>query len=538
MPHSTMNGSAKTLDATEDHEDLNQYLPSAEGSSIIPPEHYNRTLVLCFDGTGDHIVEFFSLLKKDDRQKQMVYYQAGIGTYTSRELITPLMNNISKTLDMGVAWNLHSHVMDSEGDRICIFGFSRGAYTARCLAGMIHKVGILPACNHQQVPFAYKMYSDPEFSKHDAQAFKHAFSTDVDIEFLGVWDTVDSVGLIPRHLPFTADNHIVRTFRHAVALDERRAKFKANMCHREEGEIQPEAHCHDDHPTGDDAESTGTKPKGLKKALKRTNSVDPKLAAKALKQKYSKVRDRMTNIQEVWFAGCHCDVGGGSVENNTKYTLARIPLRWMIRECFRTNSGIMFNVKLLRERLGMDPDALYPEVLERPKPLPIVPGVSVIQTREEVELAKSKPGFFSWLFGYGSKKEEEEEEEEEENNHHRDRTSSSTSTVVDESEHSETEEQRELADALSPVYDQLSISYFWWFLEVIPLLKSTSGSLRTRLGINWAHGRRIPEPMPTESVKVHRSVWMRMQAAYKNGRKYKPIAENWDQLADNVEWVE
>lgn len=47
---------------------------------------------------------------------------------------------------------------DKEGDKICIFGFSRGAYTARALAGMIHKVGLLPAGNELQVPAAYKMY--------------------------------------------------------------------------------------------------------------------------------------------------------------------------------------------------------------------------------------------------------------------------------------------------------------------------------------------------------------------------------------------
>lgn len=47
---------------------------------------------------------------------------------------------------------------DRTGDKICIFGFSRGAYTARALAGMIEKVGLLPPGNHQQVPFAYKMY--------------------------------------------------------------------------------------------------------------------------------------------------------------------------------------------------------------------------------------------------------------------------------------------------------------------------------------------------------------------------------------------
>ena len=56
------------------------------------------------------------------------------------------------------------------------------------LAGMIHKVGLLPACNHQQVPFAYKMYSqaDDEGWKL-SNGFKKTFSIDVNIEFLGVW---------------------------------------------------------------------------------------------------------------------------------------------------------------------------------------------------------------------------------------------------------------------------------------------------------------------------------------------------------------
>ena len=54
--------------------------------------------------------------------------------------------------------NLTLNLLDRDGDRICIFGFSRGAYTARALAGMIEKVGLLPTGNHQQVPFAYRMY--------------------------------------------------------------------------------------------------------------------------------------------------------------------------------------------------------------------------------------------------------------------------------------------------------------------------------------------------------------------------------------------
>ncbi|KIY61728.1 hypothetical protein CYLTODRAFT_405329 [Cylindrobasidium torrendii FP15055 ss-10] len=126
---------------------------------VIPPTHEHRTLVLCFDGTGDqfdadnsNIVEFFSMLKKDDRREQMCYYQSGIGTYISPKAASPTSATLAKSLDMMMAWHLDAHVMDGyeflmqnyqTGDRICLFGFSRGAYTARGLAGMLHKVGLL-----------------------------------------------------------------------------------------------------------------------------------------------------------------------------------------------------------------------------------------------------------------------------------------------------------------------------------------------------------------------------------------------------------
>ncbi|KAG6864128.1 hypothetical protein C0991_012248 [Blastosporella zonata] len=76
---------------------------ASEFPKCIPPTHSARTLILCFDGTGDqfdsdnsNIVEFFTMLKKDDRDKQMVYYQAGIGTYTSPKVATPLAAKFSK----------------------------------------------------------------------------------------------------------------------------------------------------------------------------------------------------------------------------------------------------------------------------------------------------------------------------------------------------------------------------------------------------------------------------------------------------------
>ncbi|KAJ6549094.1 hypothetical protein DFH09DRAFT_1320391 [Mycena vulgaris] len=123
---------------------------------VIPPDRPFQTLVLCFDGTGDqfntqnsNIVQLFSMLGKGDRTRQMVYYQSGVGTYTTPEIATPLRAKISKIIDSAVAWSLDAHLMggyeflmqnyayrhlfpshatefvlDTAEDCICIFGFS------------------------------------------------------------------------------------------------------------------------------------------------------------------------------------------------------------------------------------------------------------------------------------------------------------------------------------------------------------------------------------------------------------------------------
>ena len=120
----------------------------------------------------------------------------------------------------------------------------------------------------------------------------------------------------------------------------------------------------------------------------------------------------MTNLLHV------ADVGGGSVPNTTRHNLARIPLRWMIRQCFLTNTGIRFHAELLRT-VGLDPGDLYPIVKERPEPLYYSPNAPVPDG--------TAPG------------------------------------------RRLTEEEEDLADALCPIYDQLSLAKFWWTLEVIPM---------------------------------------------------------------------
>ena len=87
---------------------------------------------------------------------------------------------------------------DREGDKICLFGFSRGAFTARALAGMLQKVGLLPRCNREEVPFAYEMYAkNDEEGWRLSEQFKRTFSTDVKINFLGVWYVIQLIDQSP-----------------------------------------------------------------------------------------------------------------------------------------------------------------------------------------------------------------------------------------------------------------------------------------------------------------------------------------------------
>ena len=137
------------------------------------------------------------------------------------------------------------------------------------------------------------------------------------------------------------------------------------------------------------------------------------------------------------------DVGGGSVSNRTRYALARIPLRWMIRECFKTNSGIFFDSDSL-PNVGLNPSTLHPVVTARPDPLPVTPYDRIAKApsspipkgiRALAKLEKEQPEFLK----------------------------NSASGIPP-----GTEEEEELQDAISPRYDQLRLAKLWWILEIMP----------------------------------------------------------------------
>ncbi|KAF5313036.1 hypothetical protein D9619_002418 [Psilocybe cf. subviscida] len=465
----------------------------------IPPTHSHRTLILCFDGTGDqfdddnsNIVNFFSMLKKDSPAQQMVYYQAGIGTYTIPQIAKPMMAKLHKVMDSMVGVHLNAHVMGGyeflmqnyeAGDKIFLFGFSRGAYTARALAGMIHKVGLLPKDNHQQVPFAYKMYSrEDEIGWRQSSAFKKAFSIDVDIELLGVWETVGSVGVIPKRLPFTTFNTHVKNFRHALALDEHRVRFKPNFFNR---------------PTQEEME-LGLKWGEMQRESDKARLEREKLRQKPHRRKTMRELERQynnhggqhyTDVEEVWFSGCHCDVGGGAVRNEIRNNLARISLRWMVRECFRLKTGILFHQEAFAV-IGMDHSTLWPQVKPRPPPV--------------TTFSKGHPPpLIRPLHTMGI-------------NH----TAGADDDFVN-------EEEEDLADALSPINDMLEIAKSWWIMELIPQqirFQTDEDSWVRKLSINRGRGRVVPKQR-YDGVKLHRTVKIKMETPDEDGKKYTPKAK-------------
>ena len=196
----------------------------------------------------------------------MCAYIAGIGTYISGQHdfapgpIDRIKHYVRKSIDEAVGSSFGHHVIAgysfimryySPGDKIYIFGFSRGAYTARFLAQMVQYVGLLNRGNEELIPFAYKSFAKYErvktlctnkskiIHKH-MQHFKDTFCRHgVHIYLLGLYDTVNSVGrfemplfrkTFPEHTP-PAALHV----RHAVAIDERRAKFKPYLYAQSKG---------------------------------------------------------------------------------------------------------------------------------------------------------------------------------------------------------------------------------------------------------------------------------------------------------------
>ncbi|KAI0074015.1 hypothetical protein K474DRAFT_1665915 [Panus rudis PR-1116 ss-1] len=552
-----------------------------------------RTLVLCFDGTSNqfagsntNVVKFYSLLKKDDEREQLCYYQPGIGTYFQPGVVSPFFQWGAKILDEAVAWYLDAHVRGGyqflmqnyhPGDKICIFGFSRGAYTARALAGMLHKIGLLPKDNPEQVPFAYKLYkkTDPD-SLRIAERFKQSFCRNVDIEFVGVWDTVASVGVLrSKTLPFTTSNTIIKTFRHALSLDEHRCKFRPNLYHRPAPDAKsasrdPE-HASPVTPTGTFLQSAAREERPKRNVLRKASRFTrkaTKMAAPAVKEVLKDIEKGVegaknmlgitvkdapndevaggTDVLEVWFAGCHCDVGGGSVPDVEEHCLSNISLRWMVRQVVQAQCGIVFDREALQRAnipnsiftgLGfpVTPPMKQSQLIEHffppthqadSSPVPTPHSAHSVHTAPEPSSSShrspSPTGLGLSPFGSPSANRDFSGNELTPD-HARFSTDHETMRPATLSDHRAPTPDRSadfLMDALSPINDQMQKSPMWWLIELMPFAhayQDADGQWHKHFTINFGRGRKIPDIKPV----FHKSVQDRMSNAH---LKYHPRA--------------
>ncbi len=213
--------------------------------AAIETKRSGKNIVLCFDGTGDwaaaDTTNVMKIYERLDKNSQLVFYSGGVGTLGNAIALSPLRRFFLKLLDLAVATSLRERVLDGytflvqnyqAGDRIYLFGFSRGAFTARVLASLIHNFGLLEVRNQNLIPYLWQTISEftsiVEFKKQ-AATIKEQFSrlNPPGIEFMGLFDTVSSVGIFERFkvYPYTNKNSSVVHARHAVSLDEQRNAF-------------------------------------------------------------------------------------------------------------------------------------------------------------------------------------------------------------------------------------------------------------------------------------------------------------------------
>ena len=279
-----------------------------------------RNIVICCDGTNNefgpentNVVRLVQVLDRDPA-KQHLYYDPGVGTLPEPGAWMRYQKKLSEWCGLafgaGLTWKVqeaYSFLMDfwEPGDSVFLFGFSRGAYTVRVLAGLLHALGLMPRGNQHLVPYVMQLFKAIRMDKMQAETskcrklcdeFRWTFARRMaegddarhfHVHFLGIWDTVSSVGWVwdPAKFQYTVQNPSIDVIRHAVSVDERRWFFRQNQ-------------------------------------MRQTGKQD---------------------LQELWFPGVHCDVGGGYPEADSG--LWRIPFQWILDEA--RCAGLLVN----RQRL-------------------------------------------------------------------------------------------------------------------------------------------------------------------------------------------
>jgi uncharacterized protein (DUF2235 family) len=296
-----------------------------------------KHLIVCSDGTWQKITSPYptNVVKLTQAiaysPDNLIYYGEGIGT-----------GNLFDRITGGLfGWGIDKNIQDAyrflclnyaPGDRIYLFGFSRGAYTVRSLVGLIRSIGMLPRQGVRKIPQAYQIYQDakgqyvgkgelmrestkvrelPDVAKFRQQMINEYgsdYREEIEITVLGCWDTVGALG-IPKisWIPGFIDRFFNQKYQfhntklsstvkfalHAIAIDERRKAFLP----------------------------TQMKP------------------------------DHDGQLAEVWFAGGHGGVGGGTFTNSP---LSNIALLWMIESVAALNLGLTFDQHKIEDGVNIN----------------------------------------------------------------------------------------------------------------------------------------------------------------------------------------
>lgn len=146
-----------------------------EGEEMLADQNVrlmSKNIVICCDGAANeftahntNVLKLFYMLDQD-AQQQVTYYHPGLGTMEPSGALTPITRKITKGLGMALGYGLadditraYSFLMEeySEGDRLFLFGFSRGAYTVRAVCSLLHMYGLIRPLNESLVPYAIRM---------------------------------------------------------------------------------------------------------------------------------------------------------------------------------------------------------------------------------------------------------------------------------------------------------------------------------------------------------------------------------------------
>jgi len=265
---------------------------------------------------------------------QITYYDEGVGTQVGQKIIGGMFGyGLDQEITDAYEWLIENYDTD---DELFIFGFSRGAYTARALSGFISKCGLLQPGAPLGVKQLYDRYrltkgvrtirelardkaSNPDGSFTLEEAWMLEYSMPVPIKFVGVWDTVGALGIPFGNIPVISrkdyqfletDLRINNDFAyHALAIDEHRKAFAPTLWTRTVSKDGPP-----------DA-SYPTRP--------------------------------IEAVEQRWFVGAHANVGGGYMSD----LLAQIPLRWLMSKA--SGHGLRF-----RKDIRIDGDEIKAPVCD------------------------------------------------------------------------------------------------------------------------------------------------------------------------------